>query len=147
MHRQPALSPEGAGCRLTTTMPTPTDIQLLASILQGEAAILGSTGMTAVAAVFVARLLAPHYPDTVQGVAEAFYGRAMPSQEAMQIAAAALSHPKALLEEQGIFYYALSRQDRERLHLPPGDRMIAGRHIFQLHLYQKWPEKNPCPPS
>ena len=52
------------------------DIQLLATILQGEASILGTEGMWAVAAVFAARLLSSQFPATVPAVA----GKYLPSQ-------------------------------------------------------------------
>ena len=124
------------------------DIQLLATILQGEAAVLGPAGMTAVAAVFIARLLSPAYPSTVSAVAPPFYGRADPSPIALDIAEQALAHPQQLLALFGTHMFVFSAQDRHRLHLPPGDRQFIRSDTWQLHLYQEDPlEHRPTHPS
>lgn len=122
------------------------DIQLLATIIQGEAAVLGPAGMTAVAAVFIARLLSPAFPNTVTAVAPPFYGRADPSPVALDIAATALAHPQQLIARFGQHMFVFSAQDRRRLHLPPGDRQIIRSHTWQLHLYKEDPlDTHPSP--
>jgi len=126
-------------------LPDAADIQLLASIIQGEAGIMGSAGMTAVAAVFVARLLSPHYPDTVATVAESFYARAMPTQKAAEIALHALESPQALIDAVGRYFYVLSKQDVAKLKLPPGQRTLKRNLTFELHLYDHWPEERQHP--
>ena len=115
------------------------DIQLLATILQGEAAVLGPAGMTAVAAVFIARLLSPAFPSTVSAVAPPFFGRAQPGAEALAIATYALSNPTVLLAEHGTYLYCFSAQDRHRLQLRPADRRLRRSTVWQLHLYKEDP--------
>lgn len=112
------------------------DITLLATILQGEAAVLGPAGMTAVAAVFVARMLSPAFPSTVSAVAPPFYGRAIPGPTALYIAADALTNPANYSVE---FVYCFSAQDRRKLGLPPGDRQLIRSRTWQLHLYKEDP--------
>ena len=123
------------------------DIQLLAHILQGEAAVMGPAGMTAVAAVFIARLLSPAFPSTVPHVAPAFYGRATPGCDALQIATYALHNPTVLLAEHGTYLYCFSAQDRRRLQLRPADRTLRRSRVWQLHLYKEDPIDfhNPLP--
>lgn len=131
------------------------DVQLLATILQGEAAVLGPAGMTAVAAVFVARLLSPSFPDTVPAVATAFYGSSPPGLTAQAIAADALTDPAAFLADYYLTnhsvetLYCFSAQDRRRLNLPPGDQQLIRSHTWQLHLYKEDPleHRNPLPPA
>lgn len=119
------------------------DIQLLAHILQGEAAVLGPAGMTAVAAVFVARMLSPAFPSTVSDVAPSFYGRATPGPTALTIATNALTHPANYSVE---FVFCFSAQDRRRLGLAPGDRQLIRSRTWQLHFYKEDPlDNHPIP--
>lgn len=115
------------------------DIQLLATILQGEAAVLGPAGMTAVAAVFIARLLSPAFPCTVHAVAPPFYGRATPGAHALAIATYALDNPTVLLADHGSYLYCFSAQDRRKLQLRPADRVLRRSPTWQLHLYKEDP--------
>lgn len=120
------------------------NIQLLATILQGEAAVLGPAGMTAVAAVFIARLLSPAFPSTVSDVAPPFFGRAQPGAEALAIATHALSAPAAFLYNHtelygGPYLYCMSAQDLDRHHLSPARFYITRSTRWQLNFYKEDP--------
>ena len=120
------------------------DIQLLAHILQGEAAVLGPAGMSTVAAVFVARMLSPTFTNTVRAVAPGFNGYAHPSTLAITIATDALADPAAFLAGHvkrygGPYYYVMSTQDVNRRSLPPATFRVTRSATWALHLYQEDP--------
>lgn len=106
----------------------------VAAALQGEAGVLGSEGMTAVADTMLARLSSPAFPDTWDGVLEAYYAREEPGPEAIAIAYAAVMHTW----DPDEYVYAYSAADRANRNWREGDHVIRG-HGTELHLARTWP--------
>jgi len=105
---------------------------VLASIMQGEAGVLGLPGMFAIGICAMSRM-ATH--KSWHG----FYGRAKPSPQAYLLARVFMSIPSDIWTGlYGTYPYCLSRQDIERLGFPKGDK-IVGNGKYQIHLYRRWP--------
>jgi len=109
---------------------------LLASILYGEAGVLGWPGMFAIGLCVMARKQS--YTNPYHG----FYGHSfVPSSQAYILARVFLSvSPNIWVGLFGSYPYCLSKQDRERLGFPPGD-IVIGRKKYQINMYKRWPNK------
>ena len=111
------------------------DRLLLASIIQGEAGVLGSAGM-----IFVALVLQHRIRDCGHSearVAREWYGRAGPSEEALQLADLVLEGRLPKCE----YYYCMGgKVDVERRGWRPGDAVVTVGND-SIHLYKEWPRK------
>lgn len=109
------------------------NIELLAAIIQGEAAVLGPIGMYAVAGCLATQLDADWLPDEIESV---WYGRAEPDEYAVWLAQAIESE---LIPTNG-YLYCLSLNDISDLGFPPGELVVSltGKP-YQLHLFRSWP--------
>lgn len=116
-------------------MPDP--VTLLASVMVGEAGVLGPEAMLFVGHVVMNRVSSPCFPDTVVEVIEQqgqFNGRGIPKGCHLAMARRVLRRSR---DPTGGMLYVLSEQDRERLGFPEGDLSI-GKGGFQLHFYRRW---------
>lgn len=116
----------------------PNTVALLASVMLGEAGILGEEAMLAVGHVIMNRVSSNLFPDTVEDVIEQPYqwnGRAHPGAYHEALARKVLRRDH---DPTGGMLYTLSENDRRKLKFPVGDRIYTWK-IFKLHLYEEWP--------
>lgn len=107
----------------------------LATILQGEAAVLGVPGMFAIGLCVMARLSLGQSTDS-------FYGRAEPGHKAWLVAITfQLAKPQAWTTLYGTYPYCLSKQDVKKLRAPPGNIVVKYDPLpqYEIHMYKEWP--------
>ena len=112
---------------------------LLASVMVGEAEVLGEAAMLTVGHVIMNRVSSPDFPNTIVEVIQQYRqwnGRGYPRRYHRGLARAVLRREKPPHD----YLFCYSEQDRERLGLEEGD-MVIGDGVFRLHLYRKWPGK------
>lgn len=115
---------------------TSSDIWAMAGKAQGEAEVLGFPGMYLVAYTMLCRLADPRFPDDVTEMLRAYYA---PTPEPVSIAA--IRAVIAAMQERDLppLYYALSRQDLDKLGgNPPPATVMLRRGPFELHLFDEW---------
>jgi len=112
------------------------DRLLIASIIQGEAGVMGPAGMLFVALVLQHRIWDCGHSEA--RVAREWYGRAGPSEEALRLADLVLEGRLPSCE----YYYCMGgKVDVERFNWEPGDAIcIVGGN--SIHLYKEWPEED-----
>ena len=111
---------------------------LLASVMVGEAEVLGEAAMLTVGHVIMNRVASDDFPNTVVEVIQQYRqwnGRGYPRRYHKGLARRVLRRPR---DSTGGMLFCYSEQDRGRLELPEGD-IVIGDGIFQLHLYREWP--------
>ena len=112
---------------------------LLASVMVGEAEVLGEAAMLTVGHVIMNRVSSPDFPNTIVEVIQQYRqwnGRGYPRRYHRGLARRILRRD----EPPHDYLYCYSEQDRERLGLPQGDLVIAEAHsVFRLHLYREFP--------
>jgi len=108
------------------------NMETLASILQGEAAVLGPIGMYAVAGCLATQIDAGWLPREIES---AWYGRARPGECAVHLA--------QMIESEQIpangYLYCLSQDDVTKMGVR-GELIISATGTpFELHLFKTWP--------
>ena len=104
---------------------------VLATIIQGEAGVLGQTGMLAVAGVLMTQLYFGWSPDRI---GESWYGRAWPGEYAWELAEGIV---QGEVNPTG-YLFCLSQDDVDKLGCRKGKPITRGRWV--LYLYEHWPE-------
>lgn len=123
---------------MTPLTITLTTLHVLASVMAGEAEILGDEGMLGVGHIALNRVDDPAFSNTLEkvlAVGAGFAGRvSQPSAHHVALASYVLTES----DWTDGMLYAYSLQDRKRLLYPPGD-LVIGEGTYQLHLYKAWP--------
>lgn len=106
---------------------------ILASIIQGEAAILGPIGMYAVAGCLTTQLDAGWLPYEIES---AWYGREEPGSYALYLAEMI---DAGRMPANG-YLYCLSKQDIDKAAYDIGELVVSATGTpYQLHLFKEWP--------
>lgn len=110
--------------------------EIYASIIQGEAGVLGPVGMYAVATVISSQISANWY---IHDIESCWYGRAEPSGYACLLGELLTS---GTIPASG-YLYCMSRQDVNENKWHRGDLVISARGTnYELHLYKEYPGNN-----
>lgn len=124
---------EGGG-RERSEMPPIEVVILLASMMAGEAQVVGVEGMMAVCSVAENRVADPRFGgDLREVIMEGFVARGQVDPLHLWLARACLNTS----DTTGGMLYAISQQDRVRLGCPRG-QIVIGEWPMQIHMSREW---------
>ena len=128
---------------------TTETVELYASIIEGEAGILGTEGRAAVAGCIATQI---ESGLSSEDIARRWMGRLPPTEEALTLAAQIVD-TESPLEPSGYMYCMSLEDTRGTKTRPPwvaGDQVIskyAKGRLWQIHLYAEWPKERVAMPE